>query len=257
MTETKPKSSRQIAIRFDQESYERLQQMSEAAGENVVEIIRQLIARALADERSLELVAALGAVATRLTVLEQQQGAALPVLLAIHRRVTGLETLLCRIDENAVRRRAADHAIGWEQWSPVLSQIQALINGVFATMEDTKALHDHDRAYSLAWWNDLDHAAKEVFGSFRTKLQAQCAEIDHATPQPPQPVAPSREETQNLERLRAAMAAGASQERQRKERAADLDPLPIDEAEEKPRSHPASLNDTARPSISPDEGVAS
>ena len=62
MTETKPKSSRQIAIRFDQESYERLQQMSGAAGENVVEIIRQLIARALADERSLELVAALGAV---------------------------------------------------------------------------------------------------------------------------------------------------------------------------------------------------
>lgn len=258
MAEPKSKpSSRQIASRFEPDTYERLQRMSRDAGENIAEIVRQLIARALADDGTVELVTTLNAMAAKLAAIEQQLAATLPVVAAIHRRVTGLEQLVCRIDENDLSRRAADHALGWKQWSPIVHEILTLRNGLFATMETAKALQDLDRAHSLEYWADLSEGAKETFYEYRTKLKGECAAIEAETPKPLEPLTVTREEKQSLERLRAVLETSANRERQRTERAASLDHPPIEDGDKEPTSQPGSLNGAAQLSTSQDEGAAS
>ena len=208
MTETSRKpGAKPITIRFEQATYERLQQLSQDTNENVTEIIRRLISRALDDGGSIELVAHLGAISNRLTAIDRQLSPALPVLAALQGRLDRLEELLCTVDRNAIGRRAIDQAITWKQWSRIVREILAIREGLFATFETAQAQQGRDRQFCQDFFAELTAGAEALFKPYRTKLQGDCAELEENAPPVLRSKPPSREDQRALDKLLATSAA--------------------------------------------------
>ena len=197
-------SPRTITTRLPPATHDRLLRMSKEANENVAEIVRQLLARALDDQPAEHLVTSLMTLNSRLTAIAGQLATLAPMLSALHTRLMRVEQLACLIDANATHRREIDHRIGWKQWSQIQSDLMEVQEAVFATFETCMAARGKTRAQSLSFYDRLRTSSKESFDTFRTTVLARCAEMEATAPSLLHPAPISEEEQQALEALRTS-----------------------------------------------------
>ena len=99
-------SRRSVTVRFDKEVHDRLQALSQTSGENITELVRNLVERALKQDTSTELLARSKTLGDQLDRLEHNVATLLPWL---HQRLGTLEQLVCAVDTNAIRRAPVEH----------------------------------------------------------------------------------------------------------------------------------------------------
>ena len=177
-------SKQSVYVRFEKETHERLQKLSQQSGDSTTKLVRMLVERALEQDMSVEILARTQAIAGRLGALEHRLGKALPTL---HERLGALEQLVCTADANAARRSELDHAKQRNFWCSSRYGIWELQTVIVHVLEYALLTDGHSREVSRKLHADCQDASSVSFKEFLATIDAECAEIDAGAPAAIQP----------------------------------------------------------------------
>ena len=180
-------TKRSVFVRFEKDVHERLQALSQTSGENLTELVRNLVERALRQDTSEELLARSHALAAQLERLEHNVATHLP---ALHQRLGTLEQLVCAVDTNAIRRAPVEHMKLrnlWRNTRYALFELQRLANQV---LQQTMHTNGHKLAEIEALIDRCQEGAESQMVEFVPKIRALMAQLDADAPPPLQPPPP-------------------------------------------------------------------
>ena len=180
-------SRRSVTVRFDKEVHDRLQALSQTSGENITELVRNLVERALKQDTSTELLARSKTLGDQLDRLEHNVATLLPWL---HQRLGTLEQLVCAVDANAIRRAPVEHIKLrhlWRNTRYALFEVQSIANQV---LQQTMHTNGHKLAEIEALIDRCQEGAESQMVEFVPKIRALMAQLDADAPPPLQPPPP-------------------------------------------------------------------
>ena len=180
-------TKRSVTVRFERDVHERLQALSQTSGENLTELVRNLVERALNRDLSTELLARSHALAAQLDRLEHNVATHLP---SLHQRLGTLEQLVCAVDTNAIRRAPVEHMKLrnlWRNQRYALFELQRLANQV---LQQTMHTNGHKLAEIEALIDRCQEGAESQMVEFVPKIRALMAQLDADAPPPLQPPPP-------------------------------------------------------------------
>ena len=180
-------SRRSVTVRFEKEVHDRLQALSQTSGENVTELVRNLVERALRQDTSTELLARSQALADQLDRLEHNIATHLP---ALHRRLGALEQLVCAVDANAARRAPVEHMKLrhlWRNQRYALFELQGICCHL---LQQTMHTNGHKLAEIEALIDRCQEGAESQMVAFVPKIREIMAQLDADAPPPLQPPPP-------------------------------------------------------------------
>ena len=177
-------NKRSVYVRFERDVHDRLQALSQTSGENVTELVRNLVERALRQDTSTELLARSQALADR---LEHNIATHLP---ALHRRLGALEQLVCAVDANAIRRAPVEHMKLrhlWRNQRYALFELQGICCHL---LQQTMHTNGHKLAEIEARYAQFLQEAESAIVAFVPKIREIMAQLDADAPAPLQPPPP-------------------------------------------------------------------
>ena len=177
-------SRRSVTVRFEKEVHDRLQALSQTSGENVTELVRNLVERALRQDTSTELLARSQALADQLDRLEHNVATHLP---ALHQRLGALEQLVCAVDANAARRAPVEHMKLrhlWRNQRYALFELQGICCHL---LQQTMHTNGHKLAEIEARYAQFLQEAENAIVAFVPKIREIMAQLDADAPPPLQP----------------------------------------------------------------------
>ena len=180
-------SRRSVTVRFEKDVHDRLQALSQTSGENVTELVRNLVERALKQDTSTELLTRSKALAEQLDRLEHNVATLLPWL---HQRLGTLEQLVCAVDANAIRRAPVEHMKLRHLWRKnryALFELQSLCCHV---LQHTMHTNGHKLAEIEARYAECLEGAENATVEFIPEIRELMAELDKDAPPPLQPPPP-------------------------------------------------------------------
>ena len=180
-------SRRSVTVRFDKEVHDRLQALSQTSGENITELVRNLVERALRQDTSEELLAQSKRTTEQLDRLEHNVAQILP---SLHQRLGTLEQLVCAVDTNAIRRAPVEHMKLrhlWRNTRYALFELQRLANQV---LQQTMHTNGHKLAEIEALIDRCQEGAESQMVAFVPKIREIMAQLDADAPPPLQPPPP-------------------------------------------------------------------
>ena len=180
-------SRRSVTVRFEKEVHDRLQALSQTSGENVTELVRNLVERALRQDSSIELLARSQAIADQLDRLEHNVATHLP---ALHQRLGTLEQLVCAVDANAIRRAPVEHMKLRHLWRNTRYALFELQGICCHLLQQTMHTNGHKLAEIEARYAQFLQEAENVMVEFVPEIRALMAQLDADAPPPLQPPPP-------------------------------------------------------------------
>lgn len=180
-------SKRSVYVRFDKEVHDRLQALSQTSGENITELVRSLVERALKQDTSTELLARSKALADQLNRLEHNVAAHLP---ALHQRLGTLEQLVCAVDANAIQRATVEHIKLRHLWRNTRCGLFEVQRMAIQVLQQTMHTNGHKLAEIEALIDRCQEGAESDTVEFVPELRELMAELDADAPAPLQPPPP-------------------------------------------------------------------
>lgn len=180
-------SRRSVTVRFEKDVHERLQALSQTSGENVTELVRNLVERALNRDLSTELLARSHALAAQLDRLEHNVATHLP---SLHQRLGTLEQLVCAVDANAIRRAPVEHMKLRHLWRNTRYALFELQGICCHLLQQTMHTNGHKLAEIEARYAQFLQEAENVMVEFVPEIRALMAQLDADAPPPLQPPPP-------------------------------------------------------------------
>ena len=180
-------SRRSVTVRFEKEVHDRLQALSQTSGENVTELVRNLVERALRQDSSIELLARSQALADQLDRLEHNIATHLP---ALHQRLGALEQLVCAVDANAIRRAPVEHMKLRHLWRNQRYALFELQRMAIQVLQQTMHTNGHKLAEIEALIDKCQEGAESDMVAFVPKIREIMAQLDADAPPPLQPPPP-------------------------------------------------------------------
>ena len=180
-------SRRSVTVRFEKEVHDRLQALSQTSGENVTELVRNLVERALRQDTSTELLARSQALADQLDRLEHNIATHLP---ALHRRLGALEQLVCAVDANAIRRAPVEHMKLRHLWRNQRYALFELQRMAIQVLQQTMHTNGHKLAEIEALIDKCQAGAESDMVALVPKIREIMAQLDADAPPPLQPPPP-------------------------------------------------------------------
>ena len=196
-------TKRSVFVRFERDVHERLQALSQTSGENLTELVRNLVERALNRDLSTELLARSHALAAQLERLEHNVATHLP---ALHQRLGTLEQLVCAVDTNAIRRAPVEHMKLRHLWRNTRYALFELQGICCHLLQQTMHTNGHKLAEIEARYAQFLQEAENAIVTFVPKIREIMAQLDADAPPPLQPPPPP--ELPPLLRPPAAPATG-------------------------------------------------
>ncbi|MGE3738213.1 MAG: hypothetical protein AB7I59_01745 [Geminicoccaceae bacterium] len=180
-------TKRSVTVRFEREVHERLQALSQTSGENLTELVRNLVERALKQDSSTELLARSQAIADQLDRLEHNVATHLP---ALHQRLGTLEQLVCAVDANAIRRAPVEHMKLRHLWRNQRYALFELQDICCHLLQQTMHTNGHKLAEIEARYAECMKGAEDAIAEFVPEIRELMAELDADAPPPLQPPPP-------------------------------------------------------------------
>ena len=180
-------TKRSVTVRFERDVHERLQALSQTSGENLTELVRNLVERALNRDLSTELMARSHALAAQLDRLEHNVATHLP---ALHQRLGTLEQLVCAVDANAIRRAPVEHMKLRHLWRNTRYALFELQGICCHLLQQTMHTNGHKLAEIEARYAQFLQEAENVMAEFVPEIRALMAQLDADAPPPLQPPPP-------------------------------------------------------------------
>ena len=180
-------TKRSVTVRFERDVHERLQALSQTSGENLTELVRNLVERALNRDLSTELMARSHALAAQLDRLEHNVATHLP---ALHQRLGTLEQLVCAVDANAIRRAPVEHMKLRHLWRNTRYALFELQGICCHLLQQTMHTNGHKLAEIEARYAQFLQEAENVMAEFVPEIRTLMAQLDADAPPPLQPPPP-------------------------------------------------------------------
>jgi len=180
-------SKRSVTVRFEREVHERLQALSQTSGENITELVRSLVERALKQDSSTELLARSQALADQLDRLEHNVAAHLP---ALHQRLGTLEQLVCAVDANAIRRAPVEHMKLRHLWRNTRCGLFEVQRMAIQVLQQTMHTNGYKLAEIEALIDRCQEGAESDTVEFVPEIRQLMAQLDADAPAPLQPPPP-------------------------------------------------------------------
>ena len=180
-------TKRSVTVRFERDVHERLQALSQTSGENLTELVRNLVERALNRDLSTELMARSHALAAQLDRLEHNVATHLP---ALHQRLGTLEQLVCAVDANAIRRAPVEHMKLRHLWRNTRYALFELQGICCHLLQQTMHTNGHKLAEIEARYAQFLQEAENAIVTFVPKIREIMAQLDADAPAPLQPPPP-------------------------------------------------------------------
>ena len=196
-------TKRSVTVRFERDVHERLQALSQTSGENLTELVRNLVERALNRDLSTELMARSHALAAQLDRLEHNVATHLP---ALHQRLGTLEQLVCAVDANAIRRAPVEHMKLRHLWRNQRYALFELQRMAIQVLQQTMHTNGHKLAEIEALIDKCQEGAESDMVAFVPKIREIMAQLDADAPPPLQP--PPAPELLPIRRPPAAPSTG-------------------------------------------------
>jgi hypothetical protein len=180
-------NKRSVFVRFDRNVHDRLQALSQTSGENITELVRNLVERALKQDSSTELLARSQALADQLDRLEHNVATYLP---ALQQRLGTLEQLVCAVDANAIRRAPVEHMKLRHLWRNQRCALFELQRMAIQALQQTMHTNGHKLAEIEALIDKCQAGAESDIVAFVPKIREIMAQLDADAPPPLQPPPP-------------------------------------------------------------------
>ena len=171
-------SKQSVYVRFEKETHQRLQKLSQQSGDSTTKLVRMLVERALEHDMSVEywlVRKQLQAVSVRWSTA--RQGVANPARTPRRTRETGLQGRCQRR-----RRSELDHAKQRNFWCSSRYGIWELQTVIVHALEYALLTDGHGREVSRKLHADCQDASSVSFKEILAAIDAECAEIDAGAP---------------------------------------------------------------------------